>query len=58
MTLDLRHYFKITRRSLIAVRLYGFRATGNLPDVLSFGGLDTLRTLPIYGIYGNYGRRS
>ena len=53
LTADLRHYFKITRRSLIAVRLYGFRATGSLPDVLSFGGLDTLRNIPIYGISGN-----
>ncbi len=52
-TLDLRHYWKITRRSLIAARLYGFRAAGNLPDVLSFGGIDTLRGLPVYGIYGN-----
>ena len=50
---DLRHYFKITRRSLIALRLYGFRATGNLPDVLAFGGLDTIRALPYYGIFGN-----
>jgi len=53
LTADLRHYFKLTRRSLIAMRLYGFRATGALPDVLSFGGLDTLRNLPIYGISGN-----
>jgi hypothetical protein len=53
MALDLRQYIKITRRSLIAARLYGFRATGSLPDVLAFGGVDTLRSLPIYGIYGN-----
>ena len=53
MTADLRHYFKLTQRSLIAVRLYGFRATGNLPDVLAYGGLDTLRALPYYGIFGN-----
>jgi hypothetical protein len=53
LDLDLRHYIKITRRMLFAIRLYGFRATGNLPDVLAFGGLDTLRNLPIYGIYGN-----
>ncbi len=52
-TLDLVHYWKITKRSLIAARLYGFRAAGNLPDALSFGGLDTLRALPIYGIIGN-----
>ncbi len=52
-SLDLRHYFQITRRSLFAIRLFGFRATGNLPDVLAFGGIDTLRTFPVYGIYGN-----
>jgi hypothetical protein len=52
-TLDLRQYVKITERSLLAARLYGFHATGNLPDVLSFGGVDTLRALPVYGIYGN-----
>ena len=32
---------------------YGFHASGSLPDVLSFGGVDTLRALPVYGIYGN-----
>ncbi|MFY9549919.1 MAG: hypothetical protein WAU32_02110 [Thermoanaerobaculia bacterium] len=53
LALDLRHYFKITRRSLLAARLYGFRSTGNLPDVLAFGGLDTIRALPYYGIFGN-----
>ena len=53
LTADLRHYFKLTRRTLIAMRLYGFRATGDLPDVLAFGGLDTLRNLPIYGMFGN-----
>ncbi len=52
-TLDLRHYFKVTRRSLFAVRLYGFRAAGALPDVLAFGGIDTLRTFPVYSLYGN-----
>ena len=52
-TIDLRHYFQITRRSLFAIRLFGFRATGNLPDLLAFGGIDTLRTFPVYGIYGN-----
>ena len=53
VTMDLRHYFKITQRSLFAIRLYGFRADGDLPDVLAFGGIDTLRTFPIYGIVGN-----
>jgi len=53
LTVDLRHYFKITRRSLFAVRLYGFNSSGNLPDVLAFGGLDTLRNINVYGIFGN-----
>ena len=52
-SIDLRHYFKLTRRSLFAIRLYAFRADGNLPDLLAFGGIDTLRTFPVYGIYGN-----
>ncbi len=52
-TLDLRQYVKITERSLLAARLYGFHASGNLPDVLAFGGVDTLRALPVYGLYGN-----
>jgi WD40-like Beta Propeller Repeat len=54
-SLDYRHYFKILPRTLIAARIYGFHATGSLPDVIAFGGLDTLRNLPIYGIYGNTG---
>jgi hypothetical protein len=53
LTADLRHYFKITKRSLFAVRLYAFQATGNLPDVLAFGGLDTLRRIDVNGIFGN-----
>src|SRR4029078_4109072 len=52
-SLDLRHYFKITRRSLIATALYSFRSTGSLPNVVSFGGIDTLRTIPVYGLFGN-----
>ena len=53
MIADFRHYFKLTERSLIAARFYGFRATGNLPDVLAFGGLDTLRAFPYYSLIGN-----
>ncbi len=52
-TLDIRHYLKVTRRSLLAARLYGFRSTGSLPNVLAFGGIDTLRSLPVYGVFGN-----
>ena len=52
-TADLRHYFKITERSLLAVRLFGARSTGNFPNVYYFGGLDTLRGLDFREQIGN-----
>jgi hypothetical protein len=53
ISVDLRHYFKITDRSLFAVRLFGARSTGNFPDVYYFGGLDTLRGLDFRTEIGN-----
>ncbi|MEP6802291.1 MAG: hypothetical protein ABJC07_10160 [Acidobacteriota bacterium] len=53
VTVDLRHYFKITERSLIAIRLFGARSTGNFPNVYYFGGLDTLRGLDFREQIGN-----
>jgi Tol biopolymer transport system component len=53
LILDFRHYFKITRRMLFAVRLYGAASRGNAPDVYSFGGLDTLRGYLYGSIIGN-----
>ncbi|HEU5248943.1 MAG TPA: hypothetical protein VFW15_03070, partial [Thermoanaerobaculia bacterium] len=53
ITVDLRHYFKITQRSLIAVRLFGARSTGSFPNVYYFGGLDTLRGLDFREQIGN-----
>src|SRR6266542_4125068 len=52
-SVDLRHYFKITARSLFAVRLFGARSTGNFPSVYYFGGLDTLRGLDFREQIGN-----
>jgi hypothetical protein len=52
-TVDLRHYFKITARSVVAVRLFGARSTGNFPNVYYFGGLDTLRGLDFREQIGN-----
>jgi hypothetical protein len=52
-TVDLRHYFKITERSLIAVRAFGARSVGNFPNVYYFGGLDTLRGLDFREQIGN-----
>jgi hypothetical protein len=53
VSVDLRHYFKITGRSLIAVRLFGAHSTGNFPNVYYFGGLDTLRGLDFREQIGN-----
>ena len=53
VSLDLRQYIKVTARSLVAVRLFGVRATGNLPNIYWFGGLDTLRGLDFRAQYGN-----
>jgi outer membrane protein assembly factor BamA len=50
---DLRRYFKITARSLIAIRLFGAHSTGNFPNVYYFGGLDTLRGLDFREQIGN-----
>ena len=50
---DLRHYFKITKRILLATRLYGAYSRGNAPDVYAFGGLDTLRGLDYRAQIGN-----
>lgn len=53
ISVDIRHYFHVTDRSLFAVRLYGARATGNFPDVFYFGGLDDLRGLDYASEIGN-----
>jgi Tol biopolymer transport system component len=53
VTVDLRHYFRITPRSLFAVRLYGAHSYGNFPNVYYFGGLDTLRGLDFREQIGN-----
>jgi Tol biopolymer transport system component len=53
LAVDLRHYFKIYGRSLIAVRLFGARSTGNFPTLYYFGGLDTLRGLDFREQIGN-----
>jgi len=53
VSVDIRHYFKITERSLIAVRLFGAHSTGNFPNIYYFGGLDTLRGLDFREQIGN-----
>jgi hypothetical protein len=41
--LDFRQYLPLGRRTEIAIRGYGYYATGNWPSPTYFGGLDTLR---------------
>jgi hypothetical protein len=53
VAVDLRRYFKVTERSLIAFRLFGAQSTGNFPNVYYFGGLDTLRGLDFREVIGN-----
>jgi Tol biopolymer transport system component len=53
VALDLRRYIKVSRRSLLAIRLYGAHSTGNFPNVYYFGGLDTLRGLRFREQIGN-----
>ncbi len=49
---DLRKYIPLTRRSLIATRLYAFDSEGNYPDYTIFGGLDTVRGFDLYSLSG------
>jgi WD40-like Beta Propeller Repeat len=53
VSVDLRRYFKISPRSLVAVRFFGAHSTGNFPNVYYFGGLDTLRGLDFREQIGN-----
>src|SRR5262249_46572468 len=53
ITLDFRQYVKVTARSLLAIRLFGAHAGGNLPNIYYCGGLDTLRGLDYASAYGN-----
>lgn len=53
LSLDYRQYFKISKRILVAVRLFGAASRGNFPDIYAFGGLDTLRGLDYRAQIGN-----
>jgi WD40-like Beta Propeller Repeat len=53
ITVDLRQYLRISKRSTLAIRLFGARSTGNFPDIFSFGGVDTLRAYDFRSQIGN-----
>ncbi|MEM6792824.1 MAG: BamA/TamA family outer membrane protein [Acidobacteriota bacterium] len=51
--LDARKYFTVTRRSSIALRLFGYDSSGNIPNPIFIGGLDTIRGFDTNSIGGN-----
>ncbi len=53
LSIDIRQYLRIFKRSTLAFRLYGARSTGNFPDIFSFGGYDTLRAYNFRSEIGN-----
>jgi hypothetical protein len=53
--LDYRRYWPLTRRSQVALRVFGFRSGGNLPTLFAIGGADTLRGYEYRSLYGTRG---
>ncbi len=50
---DYRHYFRLSQRSALAVRLMGRRSTGAVPEFFSLGGSWTLRGYPWRSLWGS-----
>ena len=55
LQLDARKYFPLTRRSVFATRLFGSMRTGNFPNPVYFGGLDTVRGVDFRDMVGDHG---
>lgn len=55
LELDARKYFPLTRRSVFATRLFGSVRTGNFPNPVYFGGLDTVRGVDFRDMVGDHG---
>jgi Tol biopolymer transport system component len=53
--LDARKYLPITRRSVLALRLFGSVRDGRLPSPLYFGGFDTVRGFDFRDFVGDRG---
>lgn len=53
--LDYRRYWPVTRRSQVALRLFGFYSGGNQPTVFAIGGSDTLRGYDYSSLFGTQG---
>jgi Tol biopolymer transport system component len=55
VVLDARQYVPVTLRSNLALRLFGAMSSGNKPNVVFFGGLDTIRGTDFRSIAGDRG---
>jgi Tol biopolymer transport system component len=53
--LDARQYIPVTQRSNLALRVFGAISTGNQPNLVYFGGLDTIRGTDFRSIVGDRG---
>jgi len=53
LTLDARQYIPLSRRSGLAMRLFGATSSGNAPQPFYFGGLDTVRGFDFRELVGN-----
>ncbi len=51
-SLDARKYLPMTRRSSLAFRLFGYDSSGNTPNSIFIGGLDTIRGFDTRSIGG------
>ena len=51
-SLDARKYIPMTRRSNLAFRLFGYDSSGNTPNSIFIGGLDTIRGFDTRSIGG------
>jgi hypothetical protein len=55
LRLDFRQYLPVSRRSNLAMRVFGYVSEGNLVNPVYFGGLDTLRGYNFRSIVGDTG---
>jgi Tol biopolymer transport system component len=55
VVLDARQYVPVTLRSNLALRAFGAISSGNKPNVVFFGGLDTIRGTDFRSIAGDRG---
>ena len=54
LSLDFRQYIQVSRRSNVALRVFGAASQGNFPSPVYFGGLDTLRGFEFRELVGDH----